>query len=155
MARSVSTPGDAVYVAYQAFECEDDDFASDDFSDGIDNLRYALKAAFPSTYDADWWSGRENHIVAENDFAAFGVSEYCGLVAIWVVPKPQDGATNGLRNRWLSSIQQKFRTAVAGCFGVDLLRTGVASNGEAFFQPMDGRQRGEMGLGYTSKEQWL
>lgn len=44
---------------------------------------------------------------------------------------------------------------VAACFGSVLHKTGTASNGEAFFQPADGIQKGNMGLGFTSKEGWL
>jgi hypothetical protein len=36
-----------------------------------------------------------------------------------------------------------------------LNRLGTFSNGEAYFAPADGRQRGSMGLGFTSKEGWL
>ena len=40
-------------------------------------------------------------------------------------------------------------------FGQSLACVGRFSNGEAFFQPINGEQRGGMGLGFSSKEGWL
>lgn len=152
MARSVSTPRGAVHVAFATFD--DDD--SDDFQWQLEDFAAAICKAFPSASKHDEWVDREDHSVACNSFAHFGVSEYCGLVSMWVLPIDDDYATsNGLRDRWIDSIGPRFAKIAGQCFGASLRRMGSASNGEAFFQPVDGKQRGEMGLGFTSKEGWL
>lgn len=153
MARSVSTPRGVAHVAYASFDSGD----SDDFSFARNNFRDAIIKAFPSASECDEWPGDEDRAVAKNRFAYFGVSEYCGLVAMWVLPKDDDYATSyALRDRWIEQIEKRFRdVAMGGAFGPALRKLGTASNGEAFFQPVDGVQRGDMGLGFTSKEGWL
>lgn len=159
MGRSVSTPSNCVYVSYATFECEDAEFASDDFEYYRDDFADQMCKAFPSVSKCDEWLDREDHAVAENQFAYFGVSEYRGLVAMWVAAKDadyRDGAGwEALRDNWLSMIQQKFRKHAQTCFGQALYSVGRASNGEQFFQPMNGQQQGSLGLGFTSKEGWL
>lgn len=162
MGRSVSTPSNSVYVSYATFECEDADFASDDFQWGIEDFQSQMIKAFPSASKCDEWIGygrSEDHAVAENQFAYFGVSEYCGLVAMWVSAKDADyyqsAGWEALRDRWLSQIQAKFRKHAQTCFGQALYSVGRFSNGEQIFQPMNGQQQGSMGLGFTSKEGWL
>ena len=102
---------------------------------------------------------REDRAVAENKYAYFGVSEYCGLVAVWCAAKEASYYDNagfeGLRDRWISQIGDKFRKTARGSFGQALVKTGSFSNGEAFFQAAAGANKGEMGLGYSSKEGWI
>ena len=122
----------------------------------MDDFAEAICKAFPSTSPCDEWVGREDHAVAENSFAYFGVSEYCGLVSMWVTPKDDDDAINtGLRDKWIESIGPKFAKVARNSFGQSLVQVGRFSNGEAFFQPVNGMQQGGMGLGYSSKEGWL
>lgn len=156
MGRSVSTPTGTVYVAYAALDGECD---HDDFDWHLEDFQRQMLEAFPSMSECDEWPGREDHALAENRFCQVGVSEYCGLVAMWMREKDADwdqgAGWEALRDRWLSQVQQRFRTAAKGCFGQALYSVGRASNGEQFFQPMNGQQQGSMGLGYTSKEGWL
>jgi len=139
-------------------ECSPVDTA-DDFKDRRDDYAQQLCEAFPSVSLDDDWIGREDQVVASNRYAKFGVSEYCGLVALWCVPREADYYSDpgfeGLRDRWVNSIGSKFERVVKGCFGIGLSHVGTASNGEAFFQPKDGVQKGALGLGVTSKEGWL
>ena len=123
MARSVSVPRQAAYVAYQSFPDDCDAF---DFSNSIEDLRSALMAAFPSVCEADRWASREDRIIASNQHADFGVSEYGGLVSIWVISN--EGTP--LAAAWVDQVEVKFRAAVAGCFGQDLRKQGSFSNGE-------------------------
>ena len=148
MGRSVSVPRNAAYAAYQALSDECD---GDDFSWLVDDLRSVLKSAFPSVSESDRWAGREDRVIACNRHADFGISEYCGLVSVWVIPNED----SPLASAWVDKVEVKFRAAVAGCFGQDLRKQGVFSNGEAIFQPVDGKQQGSMGLGFSSKEGWL
>jgi hypothetical protein len=149
MARSVSTPSNAAQVAYASFSSEDEYAAQDDFDDAIAYLQEMAHAKYPSLSPSDRWLHREDHVVMENRRACITVSEYCGLVAVAVVPLDPD---NALDVRWASQIDIRF---LAECFGPRLISRGRFSNGEQMFAPADGVQRGEMGLGFTSKEGWL
>jgi hypothetical protein len=143
MGRSVSTPSEAVQTAFASTDIDDEY----DFRDAIDNLKGVAQHRMPSLYSCDEWIGREDHAILQNDHAYIGVSEYCGLVAVWVVPK--DGA---LAEHWCSQINLR---PLAECFGQGLRRQGTFSNGEAIFQPLNGKQQGKIGLGFSSKEGWL
>jgi hypothetical protein len=156
MARSVSTPCNAAHIEYATFECEDADFASDDFEFALDDFAEQICKAFPSASTCDEWVGREDHAVAENSFAYFGVSEYCGLVSMWVLPKDDDYATStGLRDRWIDKIEAKFTKVARNSFGQSLYCAGRFSNGEAIFHAVNAPDKGAMGLGFSSKEGWL
>ncbi len=125
-------------------ECEgtgtverDQDF--DDFEQVIDDFRDHLKHLFPSVQDVDEWIDREDHVLAENKLARFGVSEYCGLVSYWIVPKetPREWDYYGpfvapLAKRWIASISDKFVAA----FG-ELSKVGNLSNGEGVYIRID------------------
>jgi hypothetical protein len=127
MGRSVSTPSNAQVVTYKSIDFED----GDDFEFLVDDFRDHLRYLFPSVVSADSWIGREDHVVAENGLAQFGISEYCGLVAYWIVPKedPYDGRLDGIAKRWIDSIEPKFTRA----FG-EYRKTGSMSNGEGVYQ---------------------
>jgi hypothetical protein len=156
MGRSVSYANDSVHVEYATFECDDEYDSGDDFQWSLDDFAEQICKAFPSASKCDEWPGREDHAVAENSFAYFGVSEYCGLVSMWVAPKHDDYATStGLRDRWIDSIGPKFAKVCGNCFGQSLKQVGRFSNGEAFFQPANGVQQGSMGLGFSSTGGWL
>ena len=151
MARSVSTPSGTAYVEYAAAELDEFDWrwAMQDFQD-------KLLRAFPSTSKCDRWPGREDHAVVENNYAMFGVSEYCGLVAMWVLPVDYEYSTsNGFRDHWLDQIEKKFAAIAQSSFGTSLQCAGRFSNGEAIFNARSGQNQGAMGLGYSSKEGWL
>lgn len=171
MSRSVSVASGAVAVAYAALNPvlvdeesnEYREFDSDDFYFAVEDVQNYLPSLFPSLSACDRWLGRgnsEDHALLENKHCYVGVSEYCGLVSAWVVPKEDDcyhsdKYLNGLSAHWCAQVGDKIVKAVAGCFGQSLIKQGTFSNGEAFFQPADGVQKGSMGLGFTSKEGWL
>jgi hypothetical protein len=130
-----------------------------EFESMLEDFQRQMLEAFPSLRSCDEWLDREDHAIAENRYCYVGVSEYCGLVAMWMCKKDADWRDapgfEGLRDRWLGQVQQRFRKAANGCFGQALYKQGTFPNGEAFFQPMNGQQQGSMGLGYSSKEGWL
>lgn len=137
MSRSVSRPSNAVHTVYSHLDYDDDDSARDQYDDALYALRATLHRAFPSVTKDDGWLGNEDRIVASNQFANFTLSEYCGLVAVCVVPKEDDYASQGwrnLRDHWLEGIYPKLKQAVKSSYGETLVRLGTASNGEAFFQ---------------------
>lgn len=99
----------------------------------IHDFRQRLKELFPSVKKADDWIGREDHVLAENRLASFGISEYCGLVSYWIVPKESgyysDDQIEPLAKRWIASIEDKFVAA----FG-ELTKVGSMSNGEGVYR---------------------
>lgn len=129
MGRSVSYPSGAAQVVYaDASDIED----SDDFSWHVESLQEAGKLLFKSMSDCDDWVGREDRAVLENRLARIGVSEYCGLVAVWALPKTDDyGNDNPLAIRWAETINL---APLAECFGRRLTRLGTFSNGEGVYQ---------------------
>lgn len=149
MARSVSTPPDCISVAYASFDGDEYDFR-----DCMENLRGVAQYRYKSLSSCDRWIGREDHAVLENDHAYIGVSEYCGLVAVWIVAKEDQygNLPSGIATHWCTQVNLK---PLADCFGQRLVSQGRFSNGAQFFQPADGVQKGDLGIGFTSKEGWL
>lgn len=90
-----------------------------DFDEPIEDFRQHLAYLFPSVEPCDDWIDREDHVLAENKLARFGMSEYCGLVAYWIVPQKgpyaatarQWFAHNARAERWIKSISDKFVAA--------------------------------------------
>lgn len=116
MGRSVSTPVDVQLVAYE-------DFAYDDLQDDI---AYSVCDMWPSVEPDHGWLGREDRILASNRHAYFGLSEYCGLVAIWVAPRDPECP---LAAKWIDQIAPRFHRR----FGT-LRKLGHFSNGEAVYE---------------------
>lgn len=146
MARSVYVPSRAAEVVYADaswMEC------GYEFDDAIDSAREALKAKYPSLSDADRWIGREGRVILENKLVSIVVSEYCGLVAISAVVEDGYGA---LAERFGNNIDL---APAAAAFGDELVCRGRFSNGEAIFDRKAGKNPGELGLGYSSKEGWI
>ncbi len=139
MGRSVSTPHNASVVAYSYIEAEgDDDFASQDaFDSMVEDLTEYAPTLWPSLRkcDKNTWLGREDHALLENDLCFMGISEYCGCVAYWIVPRDDrrsgysDQGTDNLCANWIGQIEAKFLKT----FG-RMTSIGRASNGEQFFQ---------------------
>ena len=168
MSRSVSVASGAIAVAYASLEPIVDEesgevreFDSDDFDCSIEDFQNYLPSLYPSLSACDnWLDHREDHALLENKHCFVGVSEYCGLVSVWLVPKEDEGSyrepnLTALSAHWCDQVGDKLVKAGAGCFGKALIKQGTFSNGEAFFQPADGVQKGGMGLGFSSKEGWL
>ncbi len=134
MGRSVSYATGSQVITFRHFEESDED----DFDEIVDDFRTHLKHLFPSVVDVDEWLGNEDHVLAENKLARFGVSEYCGLVSYWIVPKetPQwdyyGPFVAPLAVRWINQIADKFVAA----FG-ELSQVGVMSNGGGVYRRID------------------
>ena len=148
MARSVYIPSEAAEVVYADASWMEFDY---DFSDAIDNAVEALRARYPSLErpSRDRWIGREGRVILENKLVSIVVSEYCGLVAISAVVEAGYGA---LAERFGNNIDL---SPAANAFGDELVQRARFSNGEALFDRKGGANKGEMGLGYSSKEGWI
>lgn len=166
MGRSVSYPSAAQVITFATMEstfadCEcgaevDTSFrgtcdscgreveaVGDDFDELIEDFQQHLKSLFPSVEPADSWIDNEDHVLAENKLARFGMSEYCGLVSYWIVPKEYSGPKGEfyyssdrfiepMSKRWIASISDKFVAA----FG-ELTKVGSMSNGEGVYRRID------------------
>jgi len=121
----------------------DDDLTHMNWDDDMVNLSAALQRAFPSLRKADRWLGREDHVVLENNLAAVTVSEYCGLVAVCLVPERRDAYEtrddDPLSVQWIASAEARFRKIVAETFGIELAKLGTMSNGEGVFKRVEAR----------------
>lgn len=143
-----------------AEDCSEQD-PGDDWDWYCEDFQREMIQAFPSLSECDERVGREDRALLENSFCRIGVSEYCGLVSMWVQPKElsewysDERSKANLRDRWIAQIGPKFHKVASTCFGQPLHQVGRFSNGEAIFIPTQGPQRGALGLGYSSKEGWL
>lgn len=127
MGRSVSYPRNAV-VAYSTFEVDPHWDYQGEWEDLVDGFRDQVAELFPSMERADKWLGREDHAVMANRHAWAGVSEYCGLVAFWIVAKDDTGH-EALSERWVAQVAERFTSTFS-----TLNRLGTFSNGEGVFE---------------------
>jgi hypothetical protein len=126
MGRSVSYPSDAVTVCFKDATFIEDSLDWDDY---VDDIRNVAQANWRSLRECDEWLGREDRAILENDHAYIGISEYCGLVALWIVAKDHDNETYGLSANWAASIERNFHRT----FG-EYRKVATMSNGEAFYE---------------------
>jgi hypothetical protein len=120
-------------VVYRYLET-DDDYGDEDFADLLYWVREACQEFWPSFSPSDHWLGREDHVILTNSFAYVGVSEYCGLVSLWIVPRTDDydGYSDphaSLCEAWIAQIADRFRETFA-----QLRHVATFSNGEAVFE---------------------
>ncbi len=133
MARTISTPSEAQETAYQ--DVSEHDF--DSFQWWLEGEAEYVKSLWPSFRDCDKWIAREDHAVLENNLCFFGVSEYCGLAALWLVPK--EFATDGCfsDNDYVLPLAENFIKRIAPKFHKTFgqyRKIGAFSNGEAIFE---------------------
>lgn len=136
MGRSVSYASGSEVVLYSYFETTDDEYIDQvNFDDCVENLEWSLMKAFPSLYESGKWIGREDRALVENDLVYIGLSEYCGVVSVWVKPKDDDyrSYVRSFGSRFAHQIENKLKEIVNFAFGVQLLKTGTFSNGESIY----------------------
>lgn len=116
MGRSVSIPSAARAVVFQFLEVEEDAAVDDAhlaFEDELTVLREKAIRTWPSMVACRTFVGIEDLAIAQNVYAQFGVSEYCGLMSIWLLPRsaPEDKRSHEvdawiqLRNAWLDQAE--------------------------------------------------
>lgn len=90
-----------------------------------------IQRLFNSFWEADDWLGREDHVLARNRLVNFGISEYCGLMAVWLVVRGdlETAGQEALAEQWIKSVWPKFRAT----FGTRH-KVGAMSNGEGVYQ---------------------
>lgn len=109
MGRGVAYATDAVERIYFPYDFDDEW----EFYDLVDNLRHVIKSKYPSVYDVDTWIEREVRVIAENTFAKFTISEYCGMVCVCLVPNERDNywgndPVGNLTSNWCNQICAGF-----------------------------------------------
>lgn len=128
MGRSVSYPTDATTVLFVQEEDPDDVFF---FEDALEDFKSLMTEYFKSLGETDVWVGREDHAVLENNLAYFGISEYCGMLSLWVLPK--ENFIN-LSVNWTNQIADKFKKAVKNSFGEVYVKVGRFSDGTSLYE---------------------
>ncbi len=135
MARSVSTPSNCAAICYRDVSGIEDGWEWSDFKE---MLADQVKELFPSIDECDTWLDREDHAFMENNFAYIGISEYCGLAAIWLKSKseyyecscyPDELRLANLADNWCQRIVPKFESNFS-----EYKRVATASNGESFYE---------------------
>jgi hypothetical protein len=136
MGRSVSYPTGST-VAFRLLDDEDDDDPDWAYECLVDDITAAAKAAFPSLEPFQGWRGREDRILLRNAYADLGVSTYCGLAAIWLAERDDNGywqadfrqPRTARAKHWLAQVTPRFEQL----FG-ELRMIGRFSNGEAIYE---------------------
>lgn len=147
MSRSVSYPHDTAALVFTSFEHKDAARDSDCqlgvcecWGDFIDNLTSSMHAAFPSLDHTDTWTSREDHAILANAHCYVGISEYCGLVSVWAILRPDilDAASDeefAEARIWCDTLDAgAFANAVRAANGEILRKVGTFSNGESVYE---------------------
>lgn len=133
MGRSVSIPHRAIAVCYLDISGYDEfDFESDIESD-IEYYQDSIKSLWKSFEPCDEWLDREDRAILENELAYVGVSTYCGLMSLWLVPKEDEYGyypqNDNLAVAFCNRIAEKFERTFS-----QFNKIGTFSNGEAVFE---------------------
>lgn len=146
MSRGVSYATGSVWKFYLYSE-RDGETASDFgdmqeyWDDFVEGLQWVLESKFKSLSKCCKWLGREDRAILENGHAYIGISEYCGTVCLWCVPKEWDGYRPGhqaIHDHWCSQIEGTVGKALLKSYPNSMMESlGHASNGEQFFRPVE------------------
>lgn len=120
MGRSVSIPMDAKFKIFTTIDSEED------YESLINDIISDLTLAYSSLWDSKKWLGAEDRVLMENRIASIGISEYCGVVAIWGVPKSD---YYDLGTKWLEWVEVFLRTNYE-----TMKRRGFMSNGAGVYE---------------------
>lgn len=133
MGRTVATPS---YSAVNVFIdiSEMDIMDSIDFEMSVDEpVKVALQEVFPSLDEIDGWVDRECRKILRNGLSFVTVSEYCGLLAVSLVPDNDE--VPELAEHWTAQVAPKFRKVLEEAYGCNALRKiDTFSNGEGVYE---------------------
>ena len=150
MGRSVSTPTTTELVAFSEWFQPDPEWIEeeraaigdpdwypepdhDEWSWFVESTADYARELWPSLTPCDEWLGREDHAVLENELAYFGVSEYCGVAAIWVASKGQYWSDTFDRVKFAETWCRRIAPRFDQAFG-NLDRLGRVSDGTSVYQ---------------------
>ena len=105
------------------------------FQEEIEYIQDHIMERFPSFDKADDWYGREVHIIAENKLCQLTLSEYCGTVALELVPIEYDSGygdpdITGLAEHWIDTYGGPW---LEKCYG-RMKKIVTMSNGESVYR---------------------
>jgi len=126
MGRSVSYPSNALIVTFNTTQHYDE---AEEYDDLFEDFVNACEAYWPSLRSDTKWLDREDQALLSNRLVRIGVSEYCGMVAYWVVPNEQNPDCFTLAKRWAKQIEEIFVRNFGG-----YEKVGSMSNGEGVYQ---------------------
>tara|TARA_B100000035_G_scaffold262119_1_gene233436 strand:- start:1950 stop:2375 length:426 start_codon:yes stop_codon:yes gene_type:complete len=140
MGRSVSVPRDAEVFYLDLSEMfEREEWDENDW----DWLQEAIVDSFmqwPSVETAEEWIGREDHVLAKNGLAKFGISTYCNIASVWVVPIEEGHNQYGdriditdLSKNWIAKTWPKVKKRWPN----RMERGGTMSNGVSFYRKVE------------------
>lgn len=127
MGRSVSYPTGST-VAYMTIEQHDDGDYEHEWECLKENLVERIQKLFPSMKANESWVDQEDLALAENAHAKFGISEYCGLCAIWLYPDSNIDRDE-LAEGWVNRASEKFTNEFA-----EYNRVGGLSDGTSYYE---------------------
>jgi hypothetical protein len=146
MGRSVSYPSNALIVTfntmrhyYGAEEYDVELGAATEIGEEIENPNTwdDLVEGFVNACEECWpslnldikWLDSEDQALLSNRLVRIGVSEYCGMIAYWVVPNEQNPECFTLAKGWAKQIEEIFVRNFGG-----YEKVGSMSNGEGVYQ---------------------
>ena len=150
MGRSVSYPSkceevcfrDISYMGYTDIDEDGNEITLDTYDESlgqieweifVEDIQHRAKEQWRSLQESEKWIGREDKAILENRFCYIGVSEYCGMAAVWLVPKQDFGCYDtyegNFAGAWCGQISKKFRTMFN-----EYVKVGSFSNGEGIYQ---------------------
>ena len=135
MGRSVMTHSNAVATVYTDTEEHETCWEFEEYF--LTPIINALINRYPSMRDerdANIWRGRELRVVAQNSHADVIVSEYCGTVAIQLVPTEQETDAANLSDWWCGQAYKGFRETVKEKCGRTMHKVGHMSNGVGVYK---------------------
>ena len=153
MGRSVSYPSGSIvklYVDISSMGSDVDeehyvsvtaDIAQMEYEENMLYFQGLICKSFKSMSRCEKWLRDENLTIAENSYAYIGLSDYCGLLCVWVCPKSNiDYNLESLANKWILSIEKKLSFLVGEVYGHNNLlnRIGTFSNGESIYEKKGG-----------------
>ena len=139
MGRSVYTPSGAQVVANIDVSDFEESFEWDDL---LENLSAELKAKYPSLDVCEDWIDDEGCVFLNNRIARVGISEYCGLAAVWVLPVEESYYSDNSRlvelgTQWCNQIARGFLKVVGDVAGPVYKKVGSFSNGEGVYAKVE------------------
>jgi hypothetical protein len=159
MGRSVSTPSNCNEVAYKDvswmgynfdesneeydYSTFDSDLAEFEWDDFVFDIKEQIQGTWSSFEEVEnKWLGREDKVLLENTFAYVGVSNYCGLAAIWLKSKHDelDGSYYCDEQR-IANLSDAFCNKIKGKFYKmfsQYRKIATFSNGEAVYEKVGG-----------------
>lgn len=152
MGRSVETVSNSATVVYLHGLLDDadpgePDLAEMDFEYECENISSMVERRYPSFdpvsgSDRRFLRGhRETIVLLENDHAYVTISEYCGITAVCLVPRPEIEDYNGddpgynLAYAWCERIVPGFRKLFEDAYPYSVCtRQATMSNGESVYR---------------------